>query len=79
VNRNNKLTVFYSDQKDAKYAQKISHRTTTEDFESWSTPADAVTSQVSTDRLGSPTVAKVPSSFISRRFFIAMANQPIAP
>ncbi|KAF2713840.1 glycoside hydrolase family 93 protein, partial [Pleomassaria siparia CBS 279.74] len=74
VAQDRKLTVYYSDQSDRKYAQKISHRTTTSDLDSWAIAVDDVTSQVYTDQPGSPTVAKLGNGNYILTFSYALLN-----
>lgn len=55
---NNKLIVYYSDQRDPKYGQKIVHQTST-DGVNWGPLVDDVTSTLYFDRPGMPIVARM--------------------
>ncbi|KAF2679768.1 glycoside hydrolase family 93 protein [Lentithecium fluviatile CBS 122367] len=57
-----KITVYYTDQRSTQRASKLVQQTTTDYYGSWGSAIDAVVSQFATDRPGTPTVAKVPSS-----------------
>ena len=55
---NNKLIVYYSDQRDPNYGQKIVHQTST-DGVNWGTVVNDVTSPLYIDRPGMPVVAQM--------------------
>jgi hypothetical protein len=73
-NRDGKLTVYYTDQRDVKHAQKIVHQTTTGDFDSWGPVVDDVTPQSYTDRPGAATVAKLPNGRYIQTFEYGLLN-----
>ncbi|OAG02291.1 glycoside hydrolase family 93 protein [Paraphaeosphaeria sporulosa] len=54
------LICYYSDQRDAKYGQKMVHQTT-KDLKTWGPVVDDVTYPTYTDRPGMPTIAKLPN------------------
>ncbi|RCW40317.1 hypothetical protein DFP97_1378, partial [Paenibacillus prosopidis] len=54
----NKLIVYYSDQRDPKYGQKIVHQTSTDGI-NWGPVVDDVTSSLYIDRPGMPVVAQM--------------------
>lgn len=54
----NKLIVYYSDQRDPKYGQKIVHQTSTDGI-NWGPVVDDVTSSLYIDRPGMPIVAQM--------------------
>ncbi|KAI9361264.1 hypothetical protein DFJ73DRAFT_814595 [Zopfochytrium polystomum] len=56
----NQLIVYYSDQRDPKYGQKIVHQTST-DLKSWGPVVDDVVSSVYAERPGMPVVALLPN------------------
>ncbi|KAF2117179.1 hypothetical protein BDV96DRAFT_490065 [Lophiotrema nucula] len=58
---NHKIICYYSDQRDPQHGQKLSHQTTSEDFDSWGSAIDDVAFQNYTDRPGMTTVAKLPN------------------
>ncbi|PQE24464.1 hypothetical protein CJF30_00009965 [Rutstroemia sp. NJR-2017a BBW] len=54
------LVVYFSDSRDSKYSQKLTHVTST-DLLTWKTNVDDVTSSVQADRPGMATVAALPN------------------
>jgi hypothetical protein len=72
--RDGKLMVYYTDQRDVKHAQKIVHQTTTGDFDSWGPVVDDVTSQSYADRPGAATVAKLPNGRYIQTFVYSLLN-----
>jgi len=54
------LVVYFSDSRDSKYSQKLTHVTST-DLVTWQTNVDDVTSSVQADRPGMATVAALPN------------------
>ncbi|KFY29653.1 hypothetical protein V494_08570 [Pseudogymnoascus sp. VKM F-4513 (FW-928)] len=54
------LVVYFSDSRDSKYSQKLTHVTST-DLVTWETNVDDVTSPNQGDRPGMPTVASLPN------------------
>ncbi|KAJ4377762.1 hypothetical protein N0V83_000592 [Neocucurbitaria cava] len=57
-----RLTVYYSDQRDAQHAQKIVHQSTSDMWENWGTAIDVAASDVVTDRAGMTSIAMLPNN-----------------
>jgi hypothetical protein len=57
---NGKLIVYYSDQRDTNYGQKIDHQVTT-DLRTWGPVVDDVTKPTYSDRPGMPVVTRLPN------------------
>ncbi|KAH9876583.1 hypothetical protein J1614_003714 [Plenodomus biglobosus] len=56
-----RLTVYFSDQRDSRYAQKIVQQSTDDMWGSWGTTSDVATSVTPTVSLGALSAAKLPS------------------
>jgi hypothetical protein len=56
-----KLIVYYSDQRDPKHGQKLVQQTTTTDFDSWGAVIDVVVSSKYSDRPGMLVVTPLPN------------------
>ena len=54
-----RLSVYYSDQRDPKHGQKLVQQTTEGDLDSWEDPVDVVASDTYEDRPGMLVVTKV--------------------
>jgi len=55
---NNQLVVYYSDQRDSAYGQKIVHQVSS-DLKNWGSVVNDVTNPTYSDRPGMPTVSKM--------------------
>jgi hypothetical protein len=64
------LIVYYSDQRDPNYGQKLVHQETT-DLVNWSDVIDDVTHSTYTDRPGMPIVTKLPNG----QYFYVSTNR----
>ncbi|KAF1850269.1 glycoside hydrolase family 93 protein [Cucurbitaria berberidis CBS 394.84] len=62
VLHDNRLTVYYSDQRDGQHAQKIVHQSTADMWENWGTTIDVVASDALVDRNGMTSIAKLPNN-----------------
>ena len=54
-----KVTLYYSDQRDASAGSKISHQTTQDDLDSWGSAINDEVERMFTDRPAKPSIAKV--------------------
>jgi hypothetical protein len=59
IGSDNRLTVFYSDQRDSKSSKKISQQSATQLNDSWGTAFDVAASSTLSDQQGMASVAKV--------------------
>ncbi|KAF1995580.1 glycoside hydrolase family 93 protein [Amniculicola lignicola CBS 123094] len=73
-----KLTVYYSDQRDPKHGQKLVQQTTQGGFDSWGDVVDVIASEIYEDRPGMLIATKLPNGQYLMVFEYAMiANQAL--